>query len=75
MSLSAFTGFWTPLDSLNWFWDSSPFLGFSGFLELLVVFCMCGPCLDDVLLLFLGDVFVCDLLDVCVLRYPYDPMM
>ena len=36
---------------------------------------MSGLCVDDVLLLFLVCVHVCHVLDVCVLRYPYDPMM
>ena len=72
--LSAFTGFWTLLDSLNCFWDSSPFLGFCGFLEL---FLWSSACVDPVwtTCFCYSCVSVCHLLDVCVLRYPYDPTM
>ena len=74
LSLSAFTGFWTLLDSLNCFWDSSPLLGFSGFPgTAFVVFCMCGTVWTTCFCC--SRVSVCHLLDVCVLRYPYDPMM
>ena len=64
----------TLLDSLNWLWDSSACLELF-FPGTAFASSACDSVLTTCFCLFLVCVPVCHVLDVCVLRYPYDPMM